>query len=77
MGLSAFISGGLVLSYTTSLNITVLSIEEVERSTFPLLSTVGKSQSYGVFLQRLDAIVVYTLLITVFFSKQPSISMVP
>ncbi|WP_342046818.1 GerAB/ArcD/ProY family transporter [Bacillus sp. OTU530] len=64
--LSALISGSLVLSYTTSLNIAVLSIEEVERSTFPLLSTVGKVNLME-FLQRLDAIVVYTLLITVFF----------
>jgi spore germination protein KB len=64
--LSAVISGSLVLSYTTSLNIAVLSIEEVERSTFPLLSTVGKVNLME-FLQRLDAIVVYTLLITVFF----------
>ncbi len=64
--LSALISSGLILSYTTSLNIAVLSIEQVERSTFPLLSTVGKVNLME-FLQRLDAIVVFTLLITVFF----------
>jgi len=64
--LSALISSGLVLGYTTSLNIAVLGVEQVERSTFPLLSTV-RNVNLMEFLQRLDAIVVYTLLITVFF----------
>jgi spore germination protein KB len=64
--LSALISSGLVLSYTISLNIAVLSVEEVERSTFPLLSTIGKVNLME-FIQRMDAIVVFTLLITVFF----------
>jgi spore germination protein KB len=64
--LSALISSGLILSYTTSLNIPVLSVEEVERSTFPLLSTIGKVNLFEL-IQRLDAIVVFTFLITVFF----------
>ncbi|MBT2728262.1 GerAB/ArcD/ProY family transporter [Bacillus sp. ISL-75] len=64
--LSAVISSGLILSYTTSLNIAVLSVEEVERSTFPLLSTIGKVNLME-FLQRLDALVVFTLLINMFF----------
>ncbi|MBZ5753361.1 GerAB/ArcD/ProY family transporter [Metabacillus rhizolycopersici] len=64
--LSALISGGLILSYTTSLDIAVLGIEEVERSTFPLLSTIGKVNLFD-FIQRMDAIVVFTFLITVFF----------
>ncbi len=64
--LSALISSGLVLSYTISLNIAVLGVEEVERSTFPLLTTIGKVNLFE-FIQRLDAIVVFTMLITVFF----------
>jgi spore germination protein KB len=64
--LSAVISSGLILSYTTSLNIAVLGVEEVERSTFPLLSTIGKVNLFE-FLQRLDALVVFTLLINMFF----------
>lgn len=64
--LSALISSGLVLCWTTSVNIAVLGVEEVERSTFPLLSTIGKVNLFE-FIQRLDAIVVFTMLITVFF----------
>ncbi|MDQ0247514.1 spore germination protein KB [Bacillus fengqiuensis] len=64
--LSALISSGLALSWTAGLNIAVLGVEEVERSTFALLSTIGKVNLFE-FIQRLDAIVVFTLLITVFF----------
>jgi spore germination protein KB len=64
--LSALISSGVILSYTTSLNIAVLGAEEVGRSTFPLLSTIGKVNLME-FLQRLDTIVVFTFLITMFF----------
>jgi spore germination protein KB len=66
VGLSALILSGLALSWTASLNIAVLGVEEVERSTFPLLSTIGKVNLFE-FIQRVDAIVVFTLLITVFF----------
>ncbi|GKU83518.1 GerAB/ArcD/ProY family transporter [Niallia sp. NCCP-28] len=64
--LSALISSGLILSWTVSLNIAVLSVEVTERATFPTLATVGKIDLLD-FVQRLDAIVVFTLLITVFF----------
>jgi spore germination protein KB len=64
--LSALISSGLILSYTAALNVSVLGFEEVGRSTFPLLSTIGKVNMME-FLQRLDAIVVFTFLITMFF----------
>ncbi|MCF2132431.1 spore germination protein, partial [Strepomyces sp. STD 3.1] len=64
--LSALILSGLILSYTTSLDIAVLSVKEVERATFPLLSTIGRVELLE-FIQRLDAIVVFTFLITVFF----------
>lgn len=64
--LSALISSGLILSYTTTLNIAVLGVGEVERATFPLLSTVGKINLME-FLQRLDALAVLTFLFTTFF----------
>ncbi|MBZ5752737.1 GerAB/ArcD/ProY family transporter [Metabacillus rhizolycopersici] len=64
--LSAVISSGLILSYTTSLDIAVLGVEEVERATFPLLSTIGKVNLFE-FIQRLDSLVVFTFLITMFF----------
>lgn len=66
VGLSSLIVSGLILSYTAALNIAVLGVSEVERSPFPLLSTVGKVNILE-FIQRLDALVVITLLITVFF----------
>ncbi|MBM7655580.1 GerAB/ArcD/ProY family transporter [Neobacillus cucumis] len=66
VGLFAVISSGLSLAYNTSLNIAVLSVGVVERSTFPLLSTIGKVNLME-FLQRLDALVVFTLLILMFF----------
>ncbi|WP_342045841.1 GerAB/ArcD/ProY family transporter [Bacillus sp. OTU530] len=64
--LSAIISSAFFLSYTTSLDIAVLSVEEVERTTFPLLSTIRTVDLFE-FIQRLDAVVVFTLLITMFF----------
>ncbi|RAS86273.1 GerAB/ArcD/ProY family transporter [Priestia endophytica] len=64
--LSALISSGLILSYTAGINIAVLSVGVVERSTFPLLSTIGKVALFE-FIERLDVLVVYTFLITVFF----------
>ncbi|WP_129731706.1 GerAB/ArcD/ProY family transporter [Ectobacillus funiculus] len=64
--LSALISSGLALSWTASLDIAVLGVEKVERSTFPLLSTI-RTVNLLEFIQRLDIIVVFTLLITVFF----------
>ncbi|WP_141431003.1 GerAB/ArcD/ProY family transporter [Bacillus sp. 03113] len=64
--LFALLSSGLLLSYTISLNIAVLGVEEVERSTFPLLSTIGKVNLFD-FIQRLDAMVVFAFLITMFF----------
>jgi len=66
VGLFAIISSGISLAWTTSLNIVVLGVEQVERSTFPLLSTIGKVNLME-FLQRLDALVVLTLLILMFF----------
>jgi spore germination protein KB len=64
--LSAVILSGLILSYTASLNIAVLGVDRVENSTFPLLATLGMV-NIAEFLQRLDAIVIFTFLITMFF----------
>ncbi|MCM3771383.1 spore germination protein [Priestia aryabhattai] len=64
--LSALICSGVILAWTTSLNIAVLGMDVAERSTFPTLATVGKVNLFD-FIERLDAIVVFTLLITIFF----------
>ncbi|WP_050184142.1 GerAB/ArcD/ProY family transporter [Domibacillus robiginosus] len=66
IGVASLIVSGLILSYTAALNIAVLGVSAVQRSPFPLLSTVGKI-NFLEFIQRLDALVVITLLITVFF----------
>ncbi|PKG25354.1 GerAB/ArcD/ProY family transporter [Niallia nealsonii] len=66
VGLSVLILSGIILSWTVSLNIAVLGVEVTERATFPTLATVGKINLLD-FIQRLDAIIVFTLLITVFF----------
>ncbi|MDP4551151.1 GerAB/ArcD/ProY family transporter [Alkalihalobacillus macyae] len=64
--LSGMVLSGLALSYTLALNISVLGVDKVGRSTFPLLSTIGMVD-VADFLQRLDAIVVFTLIIGGFF----------
>ncbi|KKI94060.1 hypothetical protein WQ54_00510 [Bacillus sp. SA1-12] len=64
--LSAVIFSGLVLSWTAALNITVLGVNVMERATFPTLTTIGKVNLLE-FIQRLDAIVVFTMLMTVYF----------
>ncbi|MGG0450950.1 GerAB/ArcD/ProY family transporter [Priestia megaterium] len=64
--LSALISSGLILSWTAALNMSVLGLDVMQRSTFPTLATIGKVNLFD-FIERLDAIVVFTLLMTVFF----------
>ena len=64
--LAAVISSGVILSWTVLLNTSVLGIDVMERSVFPTLTAVGKVNLFD-FIERLDAIVVFTLLITVFF----------
>lgn len=66
VGLTAVISSGLILSWTVLLNTSVLGIDVMHRSVFPTLTAVGKVNLLE-FTERLDAIVVFTLLITVFF----------
>ncbi|MGP7818036.1 GerAB/ArcD/ProY family transporter [Niallia sp. 01092] len=62
----AMISSGVILSWTVGLNIAVLGVSATADATFPTLTTVGKINLLD-FIQRLDAIVVFTMLITVFF----------
>ncbi|WP_427127424.1 GerAB/ArcD/ProY family transporter (plasmid) [Priestia megaterium] len=64
--LGAVISSGLILSWMFVLNTSVLGIDVMQRSVFPTLTAVGKVNLFD-FIERLDAIVVFTLLITVFF----------
>jgi spore germination protein KB len=64
--LTALISSGLILCWTVLLNISVLGEGIMQKSTFPTLEAVGKVHLLE-FVERLDAIVVFTLLITVFF----------
>jgi len=64
--LEAVISSGLILSWMFVLNTSVLGIDVMQRSVFPTLTAVGKVNLFD-FIERLDAIVVFTLLITVFF----------
>jgi spore germination protein KB len=64
--LSAVVSSGLILSWTASLNVAVLGVDMVGRSVFPTLATIRKVNLLD-FIERLDAIVVFTMLLTVFF----------
>jgi len=64
--LTAVISSGVIISWTVLLNTAVLGIDVMHRSVFPTLKAVGKVHLLE-FIERLDAIVVFTLLITVFF----------
>lgn len=64
--LTAVISSGVIISWTVLLNTAVLGIDVMHRSVFPTLKAVGKVNLLE-FIERLDAIVVFTLLITVFF----------
>ncbi len=66
IGMTAIVASGVLLSMTHALNIAVLGTDMYERATFPLFTTVSIVH-IGEFLQRLDAIVLLTLIIGVFF----------
>jgi spore germination protein KB len=66
VGGAAMIASGLALSLTISVEVAVLGADIASRSTFPLLSTISKVDIAN-FLQRLDAIAVFSLIISVFF----------
>ncbi|MDQ6419525.1 GerAB/ArcD/ProY family transporter [Paenibacillus sp. LHD-117] len=65
-GFVAVLLSSFLLSYTTSLNIAVLGADIAARSTFPLRNTISLI-NIGEFIQRLDVIVVLTLIIGDFF----------
>lgn len=64
--LSVLLTSGITLMFTTSLNIAVLGVDVMEVATFPLLSTIGRVNLFD-FIQRLDAIVVLSFLLTMFY----------
>lgn len=65
IGIYAILASGLTLSITVALEIAVLGPKGVALSQFPLLDTIGRV-NIGNFIQRLDIIVVATLIIGVF-----------
>ncbi|MFD1065155.1 GerAB/ArcD/ProY family transporter [Oceanobacillus locisalsi] len=65
-GVSAISITGMVLALTTILNISVLGVPLIERSLFPLLTTIQSIQ-VGGFLERLDVIFILVLVIGGFF----------
>lgn len=65
-GIAALVYSGAALSLTIAVEIAVLGVDITGRSTFPLLTTISKV-NIADFIQRMDAIVVFTLIITDFF----------
>ncbi|MBD0382928.1 GerAB/ArcD/ProY family transporter [Paenibacillus sedimenti] len=66
IGLTAIIISAAILSMTHAMDVAVLGDEIYSRTTFPLFTTISIVR-IGEFLQRLDAIVMLTLIIGVFF----------
>lgn len=65
-GLFAIVIGGFILSYIIALDIAVLGTDIAGRSTFALLTMISKVD-IADFLQRLDPLVLFILIIVVFF----------
>lgn len=65
-GFAAVLISGIILSFSTALNMAVLGMDIAGRSTFPLLSTI-RLINIGEIIQRLDVFVVLTLIIGDFF----------
>lgn len=66
VGVIGLVFSGLLITFATMMNIAVLGIDIVDRSTFPLLSAIGKIR-IGEFLERLDALAVISLIVGMFF----------
>lgn len=66
VGRFAVATAGVLLAYTVAIDIMVLGENVARRSAFPLLTTISIIHITG-FFQRLDAIVVLTLIIGGFF----------
>lgn len=65
-GYLSILLAGVLLSYTSAMNISVLGVNMVERSPLPLMTTVSKT-SISDFIQRNDIFIVMTLIIGDFF----------
>ncbi|MWC31297.1 GerAB/ArcD/ProY family transporter [Paenibacillus sp. MMS18-CY102] len=66
IGLYAILLAGLLLSYTIALDIAVLGADIAGRSVFALLTMISKVE-VAEFLQRLDPVALFTLIIVDFF----------
>lgn len=65
-GAGAMFASALIISSTISAEITILGPALTSRSTFPLLSAISKI-NIGEFIQHVDAIAVFTLIVIDFF----------
>jgi spore germination protein KB len=65
-GIIAVVLSGILLSFTHAIEIAVLGENTYARATFPLFSTISLV-NLANFIQRLDALVILTLIIGVFF----------
>ncbi|EFM12508.1 spore germination protein [Paenibacillus curdlanolyticus YK9] len=66
IGLFAILLAGLLLSYTIAIDIAVLGADIAGRSVFALLTMISKVE-IAEFLQRLDPVALFTLIIVDFF----------
>lgn len=65
-GIIAIVLSGIILSFTHAIEMAVLGENVYGRSTFPIFTTISLVNLVN-FIQRLDALVVLTLIIGVFF----------
>ncbi|MGJ7919868.1 GerAB/ArcD/ProY family transporter [Neobacillus sp. LXY-4] len=65
VGIYGIVASGVILSFTIALEIAILGVNGVATSPFPLLETISRVE-IGDFIQRLDVIVVATLIFGVF-----------
>lgn len=66
MGLISIIISGVILAWITALNISVLGVDIINQTFFPLLMSIGEID-ISHFIQRLDAIAVIMLITGVIF----------
>ncbi|MBW5445135.1 GerAB/ArcD/ProY family transporter [Cohnella sp. CFH 77786] len=66
LGMMTLLAGGLVLSFSSAMDIAVLGVDIAGRATFPLLMAVSLV-NIKEFIQRMDVLVVMTLIIGDFF----------
>ncbi|GGF22318.1 spore germination protein KB [Halobacillus andaensis] len=65
-GISGILVSGILITYSTFINLTVLGVDVVTRSQFPLLSAIQGIEIMEL-IEHLDVIAVLTLVIGVFF----------